>query len=123
MRIRISVAAIAALVGCGSNNGNNVTCGDGTTLVDGVCEVGSGGSGSGGGGDTCGSGTMLQGTTCVATGGGNAGTPTISMITPGEAGVMGGGPFLIDGTGFDGDNVTSLDVFFGDTTNMNCEAT
>ena len=123
MRIRISVAAIAALVGCGSNNGNNVTCGDGTTLVDGVCEVGSGGSGSGGGGDTCGSGTMLQGTTCVATGGGNAGTPTVSMITPGEAGVMGGGPFLIDGTGFDGDNVTSLDVYFGETMDTNCEAT
>jgi hypothetical protein len=122
MRIRISVAAIAALVGCGSNNGNNVTCGDGTTLVDGVCEVGSGGSG-GGNGDTCGSGTMLQGTTCVATGGGDASTPTISMITPGEAGVMGGGPFLIDGTGFDGDNITSLGVFFGETMDQNCEAT
>lgn len=122
MRIRISVAAIAALVGCGSNNGNNVTCGDGTTLVDGVCEVGSGGSGSGGGGDSCGSGTMLQGTTCVATGGGDASTPTISMITPGDDGIFGGDQFEIDGTGFAGDNVNSLTVFFGDTTNMNCQA-
>jgi IPT/TIG domain len=123
MRTRILVAALAALVGCGSN-GNNVTCGDGTTLVDGVCELGSGGSGSGGGGgDTCGSGTTLQGTTCVANGGGDASAPTVTKITPGEAGVMGGGPFLIDGTGFAGDNVTSLDVYFGDTTNTNCEAT
>jgi hypothetical protein len=119
MRIRISVAAIAALVGCGSN-GNNVTCGDGTTLVDGVCEIGSGGSG--GGGDTCGSGTMQQGTTCVATGGGDASTPTISMMTPGDDGIFGGDQFEIDGTGFAGDNVTTLSVFFGDTTNMDCQA-
>ncbi len=114
------MAAIAALVGCGSNNGNNVTCGDGTTLVVVVCEVGSGGSG--GGGDTCGSGTMMQGTTCVATGGGDASAPTITSLSPGEAGVMGGGPFLIEGTGFDGDNVTSLEVYFGETMETNCEA-
>ncbi|HEX4449887.1 MAG TPA: IPT/TIG domain-containing protein [Kofleriaceae bacterium] len=113
------MVAIAALVGCGSN-GNNVTCGDGTTLVDGVCEAGSGGSG--GGGDTCGSGTMLQGTTCVATGGGDASAPAITSLSPSEAGVMGGGPFLIEGTGFDGDNVTSLDVYFGETADTNCEA-
>jgi IPT/TIG domain len=121
MRTRISVAIFAALVGCGSSN--NVTCGDGTTLVDGVCELGSGSSGGSNTGDTCGSGTTLQGTTCVATGGGgDAAAPTITMITPSDTGVSGLTPFEIDGTGFAGDNVTSLTVFFGDTTNMNCEA-
>ncbi|HEY3807701.1 MAG TPA: IPT/TIG domain-containing protein [Kofleriaceae bacterium] len=119
MRTRISVAIFAALVGCGSSN--NVTCGDGTTLVDGTCELGSGSGGSGTG-DTCGSGTTLQGTTCVATGGGDATAPTISMITPPDAGIYGHVAFEIDGTGFAGDNVSSLAVFFGDTTNQDCEA-
>jgi hypothetical protein len=119
MRTRISVAIFAALVGCGSSN--NVTCGDGTTLVDGTCELGSGGSGGSNTGDTCGSGTTLQGTTCVATGN-DASAPTITMITPPDTGVSGLTPFEINGTGFAGDNVTSLTVFFGDTTNMNCEA-
>ncbi len=120
MRTRILVAALAALVGCGSDN--NVTCGDGTTLVNGVCELGSGSSGSNTG-DTCGSGTTLQGTTCVATGGGgDASAPSITSIDPPDTGVSGLTPFEIVGTGFAGDNVTSLSVFFGDTTNMACQA-
>ena len=65
---------------------------------------------------------MLQGTTCVPAGGGDAAAPTISDIMPPDTGVSGTTEFEIDGTGFAGDNVTSLTVFFGDPTNMNCEA-
>ena len=117
MRNRILVAAFAALVGCG---GNDVTCGDGTTLVDGVCQA----SGSAGG-DTCGSGTMLSGTTCVPVNGGSgviAGSPTISDLMTNGAGVAGGATFQIDGNGFAGDNVTETAVFFGETQDSNCLA-
>ena len=114
MRNRILVAALAALVGCG---GNDVTCGDGTTEVNGVCQA-SGGSNAG---DTCGSGTMLMGTMCVPSGN-QAGAPTIAQIVPPSAGIFGLVQFGIEGTGFAGDNVTDLHVFFGDTSNPNCEA-
>src|SRR6185503_15658892 len=98
MRTRILVA-FAALVGCG---GNDVTCGDGTTEVNGVCQA----DGSGATGDTCGSGTMLMGTMCVPTGT-PAGAPTVTMMSPNDGGITGGGTFEIDGTGFAGENVTA----------------
>jgi len=118
MRNRILVAAFAVLVGCG---GNDVTCGDGTTLVDGVCQS----TGGSGGGDTCGPGTMESGTTCVPVDGGSgmiAGAPAISDLMVQSTGIAGGGVFEVDGTGFAGDNVTGIQVFFGDPTNVNCLA-
>ena len=116
------------LAACGSStpgtgddgSGSDVTCGDGTTLVAGVCTAT-------GGGDTCGSGTHLVGTTCVAggsgSGSGSGGAPTISMITPGDTGYVGGGAFEIDGTNFMGDGISSLTVAFGqDGSGSDCTA-
>jgi len=120
MRTWILLGSLAALSACGSSgSGNDVTCGDGTTLVGDSCEPG--GSGAG---DTCGSGTHLDGTTCVADGSGSAaGAPTIATIDPPDAGVSGNVLFTITGTGFAGSNVSSLHVYFGDTTpGGDCEA-
>src|SRR5205823_14662245 len=44
------------------------------------------------------------------------GTPTITQMSPDNAGVAGLALFTIDGTGFAGADVTALHVFFGDTT-------
>jgi len=112
MRNRISLGVLAALAGCGDND--RIACGDGTTLVEGVCQLGTGEG-------TCGSGTMLQGSACVPVGDPASG-PTITAITPQDAGAAGGTPFAILGTGFAGENVTDLTVFFGDTTDVSCQA-
>ena len=72
---------------------------------------------------TCGDGTVLQGSTCVPVTGGSAGAPTISKIDPPNAGIAGLSLFTITGTGFAGDNVSSLTVYFGNTANTACAAT
>jgi hypothetical protein len=102
-----------ALVGCTTNNTSG-TCGSGTALEDGTCQVTV----------SCGPGTVLQGSTCVSTSsGGSAATPTIAAIDPPNAGIAGLALFTITGTGFAGDNVTDLSVYFGDETNIACKAT
>jgi hypothetical protein len=108
-----AACSTVVLIGCTTNNTSG-TCGSGTTLEDGSCEVAV----------SCGPGTVLQGTTCVASdGGGSAGTPTIATIDPPNAGIAGLALFTISGTGFAGDNVTSLTVAFGDPSNVACQAT
>jgi hypothetical protein len=107
-------AAFAAFVphlGC-SNSTKGDTCGSGTIADDGTCVA------TGGSGDTCGSGTMLVGTTCVPVGAGS-GAPTITKMDPTAAGFTGGGLFTITGTNF----TSASTVFFGDTTDANCQAT
>ena len=120
MRNWLVLVGIVAATGCGSS-GNDLTCGNGTTLVGDTCEAGSG-SGSG---DVCGTGTHVDtdGVTCVPDGPGATGAPTITLLDPTDAGIAGGALFTITGTGFAGDDVTSLTVFFGDTTDANCQAT
>ena len=111
----------AALAACGgTDSGPSVTCGTGTTLMDGTC-VATGGSNTGG--DTCGAGTHLDGTTCVPDDNTVQAAPTATSIDPPAAGLTGSVLFTITGTGFAGSNVTDLHVFFGDPTNANCEAT
>ncbi len=117
MRNRISLLGLSLLAACGSST-SGPTCGTGTMLDNGEC-VASGGSGSD---TTCGAGTHLSGTTCVPDGSAAHGAPTISMMTPSEAGITGYVLFQIQGTNFAGDDVSGLHVFFGDTTNPNCEA-
>lgn len=86
--------------------------------------VSTGGGGSGSGTDlSCGTGTHQMGNICVPDDTTVAMAPTITMMDPAGAGIAGGGLFTITGTGFNGSNVTDLHVFFGDPTNMNCEAT
>ena len=106
----LSGAALAAFAGCTSDN---VKCGDGTTKVGDTCE---------GGNTTCGAGTHLEGNACVPDAQGAGGAPTISKIDPSEAGLAGGGLFTITGTNLAGWDVSDLHVFFGDPTNMSCEA-
>jgi len=80
-------------------------------------------TGSGSGSDiTCGAGTHLDGTMCVPDTSGPTGAPSISSITPSDAGLTGYVLFTIQGTGFAGDDISSLHVYFGDTSNANCEA-
>src|SRR5438132_12305 len=66
-----SAILLSILVAACGDDGNNVVCGDGTTLMNGMC-VGSGG------GATCGSGTMLDTATnmCVVT----TTTPTFVQV-------------------------------------------
>ncbi|HSN29685.1 MAG TPA: IPT/TIG domain-containing protein [Kofleriaceae bacterium] len=110
----------AALAACG---GDNTTCGTGTTKMGNEC-VSTGGGGGGSGTDiSCGTGTHQMGNICVPDDNTVAAAPTITMMDPAAAGISGGGLFTITGTGFNGSNVTDLHVFFGDPTNMNCEAT
>jgi hypothetical protein len=103
-------AAFVPLLGC-SNSTKGDTCGSGTMADDGTCVA------TGGSGDTCGSGTMLVGTTCVPVGAGS-GAPTITAMTPTSAGIAGSVLFTITGTNF----TSATTVFFGDTTDMNCQA-
>jgi len=116
MRTKLLLTGLAAaLAACGSDN---TTCGTGTTKMGGEC-VATGGSGTD---TTCGTGTHLMGTMCVPDDNTVAAAPTISMMDPAESGITGGDLFTITGTGFNGSNVTDLHVFFGDTTNPDCEA-
>jgi len=107
MRSGFLAVSFAALVGCGGSS-NDVSCGDGTMLADGTCQVA---------GSACGAGTMLVGSTCVAVGSAG-GAPTVSAIAPPDAGIYGGRPFKITGTNFD----DTAQVFFGDTTKPSCQA-
>src|SRR5436305_40151 len=104
MRNAIVIGGLSLLAACGSSS-SGPSCGVGTTLENGMC-VGTG--------DVCGTGTHLDtdGKTCVPNGVGAASAPTISSITPTKAGVTGSVLFEIDGTGFVGDNVTDLHVYF-----------
>ncbi len=123
MRNWLVLTGIVAATGCGSSgNGSDVTCGTGTTLVGDTCEAG---SGSGGSGDVCGTGTHLDtdGMTCVPDGPAASAAPTITMMDPTDAGFTGFDLFTITGTGFAGADVTGLTVYFGDTTDMDCQAT
>ena len=115
----LTTSLAAAVAACGgSNSGTPITCGTGTTLMDGMC-VATGGSNTG---DTCGAGTHLEGTTCVPDDTTVQVAPTVATIDPPDAGISGYVLFTITGTGFAGSNVTDLHVFFGDPTNMSCEA-
>ena len=105
MRSGFLAVGFAALVGCGGSS-NNTSCGDGTVLVDGTCQM------------MCDSGTMLVGSACVPVGSGSASAPTIASIDPPEAGAFGGTPFKLTGTGFTAD----AQVFFGDVATPACQA-
>jgi len=120
MRNWLVLSGIVAATGCGSS-GNDLTCGSGTTLVGDTCEAGSG-SGSG---DVCGAGTHVDtdGVTCVPDGPAASAAPTITSMDPTNTGIGGGSLFTITGTGFAGDDISTLTVFFGDTTDSNCQAT
>src|SRR5271170_3061222 len=111
MRNWIVLGGIVFTAACGSS-GTDIKCGDGTTEDNGQCVP------SGSGSLTCGAGTQVDstGTMCIPTPPGATGAPTITMITPNEAGASGNQLFEIDGTGFAGDDVTSLHVYFGPTT-------
>ncbi len=121
LRNWLVLSGIVAATGCGSSgSGTDITCGSGTTLVGDTCEAGSGGSG-----DVCGAGTHVDtdGVTCVPDGPAASGAPTITMMDPTDAGFTGFDLFTITGTGFAGADITSLTVYFGDTTNTDCQAT
>jgi len=113
MRNWIALGGIIFFAACGSS-GTDIKCGDGTTLDNGECVP----SGSGSGTVTCGAGTQLDstGTTCIPTPPGATGAPTIVAMTPNEGGISGGSLFEIAGTGFAGDDVTDVHVYFGATT-------
>ena len=112
MHKRFSLLGLSLLAACGSST-SGPTCGDGTTLENGMCVA----TGSGSGNDTtCGTGTHLEGTMCVPDAPAAHGAPTITMMTPTETGVTGNGVFQIQGTNFAGDDITDLHVYFGDTT-------
>ncbi|HEY1556708.1 MAG TPA: IPT/TIG domain-containing protein [Kofleriaceae bacterium] len=112
MRNWLALGGIIFTAACGSS-GTDIKCGDGTTLDNGECV--STGSGSN---VTCGAGTQLDstGTTCVPTPPGATGAPTITAMAPTEGGISGGDLFEIQGTGFAGDDVSAIHVYFGDTT-------
>ncbi|HTR53468.1 MAG TPA: hypothetical protein VMJ10_22400 [Kofleriaceae bacterium] len=114
MRNWIALAGITFFAACGSS-GSSIMCGEGTVEEDGQC-VPTSGSGT----VTCGAGTQLDptGTMCVPTSGSGTtpGSPTISMMTPGEAGATGNVLFEIDGTSLAGSDPTMVHVYFGDTT-------
>ncbi|MBV8756205.1 MAG: IPT/TIG domain-containing protein [Deltaproteobacteria bacterium] len=123
MRTKLLLTGLtAAVAACG---GDNTTCGTGTMKMGDMCVATGGGGGSNGSGTdlTCGTGTHQMGNICVPDDTTVATAPTITMMAPAAAGISGGGLFTITGTGFNGSNVTDLHVFFGDPTNMNCEAT
>jgi len=114
MRNWFVLGSMLLAAACGSDNKNpgpTVTCGAGTTLQGDMCV--SSGSGNN---TTCGAGTHLDGTTCVPDGGGTPGAPSISAITPNEAGATGYILFQITGTDLAGSDPTAVHVYFGDTT-------
>ncbi|HTR53469.1 MAG TPA: IPT/TIG domain-containing protein [Kofleriaceae bacterium] len=112
MRKWIALGGIVFSAACGSS-GSDIKCGDGTTLDNGECVPQGSGSGV-----TCGAGTQLDstGTMCIPTPPGATGAPTITGISENEGGISGGDLFEIQGTGFAGDDVTALHVYFGATT-------
>ncbi len=104
---RLAFFSMTLVAACG---GNDTICGDGTTKMGNTCV----GSGSGSGNDTtCGTGTHLEGTMCVPDGPAAHGAPTITAITPPDAGIAGVVQFTITGTNFAGDDVSGLAVDFG----------
>jgi hypothetical protein len=116
MRTLLWMGLAAAVAACGG--GDDTTCGTGTVERDGMC-VPVEGSGTD---VTCGAGTHLDNGTCVPDDNGEAAAPTVASIDPPSAGIAGSVLFTITGTGFAGTNVSDLHVFFGDPTDMNCEA-
>jgi hypothetical protein len=113
MRNWLAFSTISILAACGSDSKNpapTVTCGTGTTLQGDTCVP------DGSGTVTCGTGTHLVGSSCVADGPGTPGAPTISMMTPTEAGVGGSVLFQIVGTDLAGSDPSMVHVYFGDTT-------
>jgi len=114
---RFSLVLITLLSACGSD-GNNVTCGAGTSKSGNTCVAN--------GVDappavTCGTGTHLSGDTCVPDVPPTGAAPTITSITPDHAGLSGlaadaqsGVLFAIDGTGFADPNAGEVHVLFGD---------
>lgn len=135
MRTLLLAGLAAAVAACGG--GDDTTCGTGTVEMDGMCVPveGSGNDTSCGTGThlegtscvpddttTCGAGTHLDNGACVPDDNGEAAAPTVASIDPPNAGIGGSVLFTITGTGFAGTNVNDLHVFFGDPTDMNCEA-
>jgi hypothetical protein len=110
------VISTSLLAACGSSTTNpapTVTCGTGTTLQGDTCVPDGTGSGTN---TTCGTGTHLSGTMCVPDGPGAVGAPTISGMTPTEAGATGFVLFQIAGTNLAGSDQSMLHVYFGDIT-------
>ena len=111
---KLIVGGIFVAAACGSSEtgrGSGDTCGSGTTDQNGMCVPTGSGSGN-----TCGTGTHLQGNECVPDGPGATGAPTITGMTPNHAGITGNVLFQIQGTGFAGQDITDMHVYFGDTT-------
>jgi hypothetical protein len=111
---KLIVGGILVAAACGSSEngrGSGDTCGSGTTDQNGVCVPTGSGSGT-----TCGTGTHLEGTACVPDGPGATAAPTITGMTPDHAGITGNVLFQIQGTGFAGQDITDMHVYFGDTT-------
>ncbi len=76
--LALVVAGTAALVGCGPT----VTCGSGTTNVNGVCVPASADGGSSAPSVTCGAGTVEVNHVCVLASAPDGGTPTPDAATP-----------------------------------------